>query len=62
MVGRVLAQNGVGPVLVLRQIITDFVPGRFRTRELMEARRALYISVDSTQGNVEVIGFRLEID
>jgi hypothetical protein len=46
---------------MLWQTIADFEPRSLGTYELMKARRALDIPIDSTQGNVELVDVYLEI-
>jgi len=46
---------------MLRQIILNLEPWRFRTDELMETSWAIDLAINGTKGNVEHVGFRLKI-
>jgi hypothetical protein len=47
---------------MLWQVVTDFIPGRLRSNKLVTTAGAVYIAIDSTQGNVEHVYVRFVVD
>ena len=50
------------PLVVLWQVVGDFIPGRLRTRKLVISTRTVYVPIDGAHRDVKHVGFGLEVD